>query len=190
MHELALDSVRRRVKGMHSLWYEAAETMGAEHVNHFERGGVLPAAFSLNHMTRIEDQVVSVLFSGRTPIWNDGGWLQKTGVNIDDHGKELTVAEMEQLRIGDYDAYCAYQREVFEQTEAWLDELDADRLPEVLFDGIVPPVFQKAYVARVVGEGPITMLDGIECWIFQHGIRHLGELEHARALVGLGGMTS
>jgi hypothetical protein len=60
----------------------------------------------------------------------------------------------------------------------------------VLFGGIVPPVFQKAYVARVVGGGPITILDGIECWIFQHGIRHLGECEHARALVGLGGMTS
>lgn len=175
---------------MHSLWLEATATMGAEHVNHFERSGVLPAAFSLNHMTRIEDQVVSVLFNGRTPIWNDGDWLAKTGVNIDDHGKELTVAEMEQLRIGDYDAYVAYQKEVFEQTESWLGTLDEPKLRETMFGGVVPPMFQKAYVARVVGDGPITILDGIECWIFQHGIRHLGELEHARALVGLGGMTS
>ena len=190
MSELALASLQRRIKGMHSLWLEATATMGAEHVNHFERSGVLPAAFSLNHMTRIEDQVVHVLFGGRTPIWNQGGWLQRTGVNIDDHGKELTVEEMEQLRIDDYDAYCEYQREVFAATEAWLDALDAQRLTEVLFGGVVPPMFQKAYVARVVGEGPITMLDGIECWIFQHGIRHLGELEHARALVGLQGMTS
>jgi hypothetical protein len=185
-----LDSLQRRIAGMHSLWLEATSTMGAEHVNHFERSGVLPAAFSLNHMTRIEDQVVSVLFNGRSPIWNEGGWLDKTGVNIDDHGKELTVAEMEQLRIGDYDAYCAYQKEVFEQTESWLASIDDAKLEEVMFGGIVPPVFQKAYVARVVGDGPIRVLDGIECWIFQHGIRHMGELEHARALVGLGGMTS
>jgi hypothetical protein len=175
---------------MHSLWREATASMGATHVNHFERSGVLPAAFSLNHMTRIEDQVVSVLFNGCSPIWNEGDWATRTEVNIDDHGKELTVAEMEQLRIGDYDAYCEYQRLVFEATDVWLATLEPERLSEVMFGGIVPPMFQKAYVARVVGDGPITMLDGIECWIFQHGIRHLGELEHARALVGLGGMTS
>ena len=36
----------------------------------------------------------------------------------------------------------------------------------------------------------ITMLDAIECWIYQHGLRHMGEIELARGLVGLGGMTS
>jgi hypothetical protein len=185
-----LDSLQRRIRGMHSLWLEATSTMGLEDVNHFERSGVLPAAFSLNHMTRIEDQVVAFLFNGRTPIWNEGDWLSKTGVNIDDHGKELTVAEMEQLRIGDYDAYRTYQKLVFEQTDAWLASIDESKLREVMFGGAVPPVFQKAYIARVVGDGPIRVVDGIECWIFQHGVRHMGELEHARALVGLGGMTS
>lgn len=190
MSAIALASLQRRVRGLHSLWYEAVDTMGTEHVNHHERDGVLPVAFSLNHMTRIEDQVVQTIFSARPPLWNQGGWAEKTGVNVDDAGKELTVAEMEQLRIGDYESFCAYQREVFTATETWLDALDASTLTDVLFGGVVPAVFQKAYVARVVGEGPITVLDGIECWIFQHGIRHLGELEHARALVGLGGMTS
>ncbi len=190
MSELYRASLERRIRGMHSLWLEATDTMGAEHVNHFERSGVLPVAFSLNHMTRIEDQVVSVLFNGRAPMWNEGDWLERTQVNIDDHGKELTVAEMENLRIGNYDEYRAYQREVFAATEEWLAALDPSRLEEVMFGGVIPPVFQKAYVARVVGDGPITILDGIECWIFQHGIRHLGECEHARALVGLGGMTS
>jgi hypothetical protein len=30
----------------------------------------------------------------------------------------------------------------------------------------------------------------MECWWYQHGLRHMGEIEHARALVGLYGMTS
>src|SRR5437899_10088427 len=137
---MLLDSLQRRVRGMHSLWLEATATMGAEHVNHFERSGVLPIAFSLNHMTRIEDQVVSFLFNGRTPIWNAGEWLEKTRVTIDDHGKELTVAEIEQLRIGNYDAYCEYQKLVFDQTEVWLDELDEAKLTDVMFGGVVPPV--------------------------------------------------
>ena len=35
-----------------------------------------------------------------------------------------------------------------------------------------------------------TVLNGIECWLYQHGLRHMGEIDHARTLVGLGGMTS
>ena len=35
-----------------------------------------------------------------------------------------------------------------------------------------------------------TLLDATECWIYQHGLRHMGEIELARGLVGLGGMTS
>jgi hypothetical protein len=42
----------------------------------------------------------------------------------------------------------------------------------------------------VAGEQGITVLDGWECWIYQHGLRHMGEIELARGLVGLGGMTS
>ena len=44
--------------------------------------------------------------------------------------------------------------------------------------------------ARVAGEVGITVLDAVECWIYQHGLRHMGEIEFARGLVGLGGMTS
>jgi hypothetical protein len=42
----------------------------------------------------------------------------------------------------------------------------------------------------VAGEAGITVLDAAECWIYQHGLRHMGEIEHARGLVGLTGMTS
>jgi hypothetical protein len=190
VYEESLASIQRRVKGLHSLWTECVETMELEQVNHFEREGVLPIAFTVHHMTNIEDTSVSVLFKGEPPLWSTGGWAAKTGVGIDDHGKERTVDEMVEQRIGDWDAYKAYQAEVFEATEQYLDELDPAKLGEPMFGGIVPPVFQKAYVARVVGDGPILLMDGIECWVFQHGIRHLGECEHARALVGLGGMTS
>lgn len=190
MYEASLASIQRRVKGLHSLWTECVETMELEQVNHFERDGVLPIAFTVHHMTNIEDTSVSVLFKGEPPIWSTGGWAARTGVGIDDHGKERTVEEMVEQRIGDWDAYRAYQQEVFAATESYLDALPPERLGAGLFGGVVPPVFQKAYVARVVGDGPITLMDGIECWVFQHGVRHLGECEHARALVGLGGMTS
>ena len=44
--------------------------------------------------------------------------------------------------------------------------------------------------AVVAGPEGISLLDATECWIYQHGLRHRGEIELARGLVGLEGMTS
>lgn len=175
---------------MHSLWREAGDSQSLDHVNHFERDGVLPIAFSMNHCVRIEDQTVQQLFNASPPLWVAGSWAEKVGVTVDAAGKEQTVEEMQILRFGDYQAFLRYMSEVFDATETWLDSLSPADLETILFGGAKPDVFSKTYSARVVGDGPYTLLDGIECWIFQHGIRHLGEMEHARALVGLGGLTS
>lgn len=184
-----LDSLQRRIRGMHALWLEALATMGTEHVNHVERAGVLPIAFTVNHMPRMEDFARAIL-SGSPMLWTEGGWAERTGIVVDDIGKDTTVEQMMQQRIGDYDEFVAFAHEVFAATERWLDALDPDALGEVLFGGAFPPNARNAYVHRVVRDEQILRVDGIECWIYQHGIRHLGELEHARALVGLGGMTS
>ena len=187
----ALDSLRRRMRAVHSLWTECVQTMDVEHVNHFERDGVLPIAFTVHHCTRLEDQVISVLFRNQAPAWVEGGWAERTAIAIDDHGKELTVAEMQGQRIGDWDAYRAYQASVFAATEDFLDSLAPERLDEVLFGGTIPPVFANTYSARVADPAVgLTVQDGLECWVYQHAVRHLGECEHARALVGLGGLTS
>ena len=189
MSELALDSIRNRVRGLHSLWLEAAETMDSEHVNYFERPGVLPIAFTVHHAINIEDASVNFLMRGLTPIWHRDGWAERTEVHINNHGKELTVAEMELQRIGNWNEYRNYMRSVFDETDSWLETLKPPDLETVMFNGEFPEMFRNAYIARVVTD-QIRIIDAIECWVFQHGSRHMGELEHARALVGLGGMTS
>jgi hypothetical protein len=188
MTELVLDSLQRRMAAMHSLYYQAVDTMELEHVNHFEREGVLPIAFSLFHYTNMEDASF-MMITGIEPIWNDS-WLEKTKVTINDHGKHRTVEEMVAQRIGDYDAFKSYQREVFDRTEAWLRDLDPAELQRVVIERPFPPMIASTYSARVAGEVGITVLDAAECWFYQHGLRHMGEIELARGLVGLGGMTS
>ena len=186
--DLTVDSLRRRMRAMHSLYADALATMGPEHVNHFEREGVLPIAFSLFHYTNMHDVSFAVI-SGQPVLW-DAGWQARVQMAVDDHGKERTVAEMVHQRIGDYEAFGAYQRAVFERTEAWLDDLDAADLSRVLIPRPLPPVVADTFSARVADEHGITVLDALECWIYQHGLRHMGEIERARGLVGLGGMTS
>jgi hypothetical protein len=174
VNALLLDSLQRRMR--------------VDHVNHFEREGVLPIAFSLFHITNMIDVSFTVM-TGTPPIWNDD-WEARVEPDIADHGKHRTVEEMVGQRIGDYEEFKAYLRAVFARTDAWLDTLYPGELTRVVVPRPFPPQIASTYSARVAGADGITLLDAIECWIYQHGLRHMGEIELARGLVGLGGMTS
>jgi hypothetical protein len=187
-NELALDSLRRRMRAMHSLYEDAVATMDLDQVNHFEREGVLPIAFSLFHVVNMFDASF-LLMTGVAPIWDDG-WERRVQPAIADHGKHRTVEEMIHQRIGDYQAFQEYMAAVFRRTEEWLATLDPDELARVVVQRPLPPELADTYSARVAGPDGVTLLDAAECWIYQHGLRHMGEIELARGLVGLQGMTS
>jgi hypothetical protein len=176
------------MSAMHSLYEDALATMDLEQVNHFEREGVVPIAFSLFHFVNMEDASL-MLITGVAPIWDDG-WRGRVQPVIPDHGKHRTVEEMVHQRIGDYDAFIEYMRAVYQRTESWLAELDPAELARIVITRPLPPQLASTYSARVAGPEGITVLDATECWIYQHGLRHMGEIELARGLVGLGGMTS
>ena len=53
-----------------------------------------------------------------------------------------------------------------------------------------PAEVADTYSARCAGPQGITVLDAFECWHYQHGLRHMGEIELARGFLGLGGMTA
>ncbi|CAN5419348.1 hypothetical protein BH18ACT1_BH18ACT1_12410 [soil metagenome] len=186
--DLILDSLRRRLRAMHSLWEEALATMDLDQINHVEREPVLPIAFSLFHLVNLEDTSATLLGAG--PVVYDEGWGDRIGLTVLDHGKHRTVEEMVAQRLGDPDAFASYMCLVFAKTEAWLAALDPATLDDVVVARPFPPQIASTYSARVAGEAGITRLDATECWIYQHGLRHMGEIEHARALVGLQGMTS
>jgi hypothetical protein len=175
---------------MNTLWERAVSDMSLEQVNHHERAGVLPIAFSLSHFMRAQDQSISGPFLRERPLWEQGGWAEKVGVSVDRLGREETVEEMESIRFEDLDAWRAFQSQVIARTSGVLDDVTEDVLSEVLLPQL-PPNMQNIYCALVIGPGgPLRKLEVIECFIYQHGLRHMGEIEHGRALVGLGGMTS
>ena len=174
---------------MHSLYEDATKTMTLDQVNHVERDAVLPIAFSLFHYVNMEDSTYMVISGGELPTWNDD-WAAKVQMSIGDHGKERTPEEMVEQRIGNYEAFCEYMATVWARTEALIGEVDPATLTDVIITRPFPDQVANTYSARVAGEPGITKLDAMECWWYQHGLRHMGEIEHARALVGLEGMTS
>ena len=90
---------------------------------------------------------------------------------IDDHGKHRPVSDMIHQRVGDYDAFKEYQRRVFDRTEAYLADLDPADFGRVVVERPFPPLVSETYSARVAGPEGITVLDGFECWLYQHGLR-------------------
>lgn len=184
------DSLRNRIRALNTLWERAVADLTLDQMNHHERAGVLPLAFSFSHYIRAQDQSISGPFLREAPLWVSGGWAAKIGVSVDAMGREETIEEMEQLTFGDIEAWRAYQAEVLARTAKVLATIDADKLGEVLIPKL-PPNMQNIFCAIVIGpEAPLRKLEVLECFVYQHGLRHMGEVEHGRALVGLQGMTS
>jgi len=181
-------SLSRRLGAVHSLYYDACATMNVENVNRVVMADVLPIAFSLVHQALIEDG--SVVFLGGPMPQMSEIWATRMGLAINDPGKEKSVAEMMHQRIGNFDAFLEFQGLVFRATEEFVAGIE----PSTFGDIIVTPPYgasiAQTFSARVGGDHGISRSDAIECWIYQHALRHLGEIEHARALVGLKGMTS
>jgi hypothetical protein len=190
MSEMFVASLRNRIKALNTLWARCVEDMTLDQVNYQERDRVLPIAFSLSHYMRAQDQAVSRPFLGEAPIWDTGGWAEKIGVTVDALGREESVDEMQHIRFADFDAYRAYQAEVIARTNNVLDGVTEEVLSQALLPKL-PPNMQQIFCAIVIGpDAPLRKLDVLECFVYQHGLRHMGEIEHGRALVGLEGMTS
>jgi hypothetical protein len=181
-------SLSRRLGAVHSLYYEACSTMDVEQVNRVVVPGVLPIAFSLVHQVLIEDG--SVVFVGGPMPQMSETWAARMGLAINDPGKEKSVGEMMDQRIGHYNAFLEFQRVVYNATEQFVAAIDPSTFSDVVVAYPYGATLEHTFSARVGAEGGISRSDAIECWIYQHALRHMGEIEHARALVGLAGMTS
>jgi hypothetical protein len=182
-------SLRNRVRAMNTLWLRAIADLTPDQINHHERSGVLPLAFSFVHFVRAQDMVVSRFILSTLPLWELEEWAQRSAIRVEQLGREETVAEMEHQQIGNLDAFRAYLAKVVDRSDAALEETTAEELGGVVID-VLPVDMENSYCALVVGRGSaVRKLEVWECFVYQHGLRHMGEVEHGRSLVGLNGMT-
>jgi hypothetical protein len=176
----------KRVHAMHEVWSLATADLTMEQANHHERAGVLPITFSLLHYVNGEDRNVGERLLGAAPIWSDE-WAERTGLRGGPIPRGTPIEVAEQARLTDYDAWLAYQRAVFARTEDALRAQPEERWTEIAFSS-VPPRFKGGFIDYLVGDGPLMLGDLMDGLLYQHGMRHVGEIEHARSLVGLQGV--
>jgi DinB superfamily len=192
-HDPATEAWRRsigaRVAVMNGMLDAAVADMTLAQVNHRERSGVLSIAFSLAHVVGGQDRSVAQLLDRGPSLWESGGWAKRVGLAGDLPKRGTPMADAEKVQFGDLDAWRAYQSAVFARTGSSLANAPLARFDEDAFDGTRPPTARGSFLFMLVPSGPIRVMDCCEAYLFQHAARHLGEIEHARALVGLGGLS-
>jgi hypothetical protein len=182
-------SIVRRIAAVHALWQEGVSDLTLAQVNHFERAGVLPIAFTLMHLVVGEDRNAARYLGADALLWEQQGWAGRVGFAGDPPMRGTPMADAERIRLGDVDAWRKYQTVVFARTERALATLPLGRFAEKAMDRPPADKLKGSFLALIVPEGEIRVSDVCEAYLFQHAVRHLGELEHARALVGLGGLS-
>ena len=182
-------SIASRVAAVHALWQQGVADLTVDQVNHFERAGVLPIAFTLMHFVVGEDRNVARYLGADALLWDQQGWAKRVGLVGEPPMRGTPMADAERIRLGDIDAWRAYQTAVFERTERALATLPLDRFAQKAMERPPADKLKGAFIALLVPEGDFNVSDVCEAYVFQHAVRHLGELEHARALVGLGGLS-
>jgi hypothetical protein len=179
----------RRIAAVHALWQQGVADLTPARANHFERAGVLPIAFTLMHLVVGEDRNAARYLGAGALLWDEQGWAERVGLVGEPPVRGTPMRDAEHIRLGDLDAWRVYQTAVFARTERALEALPAGRFAEKAMDRPAADKLKGSFLALLVPEGEIRVRDVCEAYLFQHAVRHLGELEHARALVGLGGLS-
>src|SRR2546423_1130338 len=181
-------SIGARVTAMNGMLDQAVADLTLEQVNHRERAGVLSIAFSLAHVVGGQDRNVARLLDKGPMLWDSGNWNAKVKLAGALPQRGTPMAEAEKIQIGDVDAWREYQSAVFARTGSAIANTPLARFDEDAFDGKRPDLGRGSFLYALVPSGTIKVMDCVEAYLFQHAARHLGEIEHARALVGLGGL--
>jgi hypothetical protein len=179
--------LNRRVKAMHQVWRQATGDLTLEQVNHIEKPGVLTIGFSLVHYVGSEDRYISERLGDGTRLWESQNWADRVGGTIPALRRGTPMSVAESVTFEHYNEWLAYQDTVFARTEAELAALPDERHADVVFEH-VPDAMKGGFIELLAGDGPVILGDLLDVVLYQHGIRHIGEIEHARALVGLGGV--
>ena len=170
----ATDAMKNGLTSMHDLLDSAVDRMTVDQLNFRASEGGITAFFSLWHYVRTEDNIVNFVIQRQNTVWLNGGYDELFGLPRTSQGTGMTDAEAREVRIEDLDSWFEYQRQVWAATDTYLETLDANSMEDI------------RVTIKPVGEMPLwNALWGMS---LSHGYRHVGEIEFARGIQGMGGL--
>ena len=169
-----LEVIQEGLDSMHAMLDRAVPQMTAEQWNARPADDGVSAFFSLWHYVRTEDNIVNWVVHRRPTVWIDGGWDEHFGLHRTSQGTGMTKDEADAVLLNDVEGWLRYQQGVWAVTSEWVGTLSERDLGEEIVIRPTPPM---------------TIWQALTGMLLYHGFRHVGEVEHARGLLGLGGLT-
>jgi DinB superfamily len=127
-------------------------------------------AWGIWHYVRTEDSIVRPLLQDRRPpVWQEDGYAEKLGLPPETQGTGMSTEEAHALRITDVELFHDYMAKTWASTDE-------------LFAAQSSAFFEK--VVTVKGLGEMSAIQVLSRLGVSHGLRHLGEIDLARTLVG------
>jgi len=171
----ALDVMKSGLRNVHGMLDSAVDGMTADQLNFRAAEGGISAFFSLWHYVRTEDNIVNFVIQHQNTVWLDGGYDQRFNLPRTAQGTGMTDDEARAVRIEDVPGWLEYQRGVWQATDTYLAGLD--------------PASMEATQVTIRPVGEMSLWQGLWGMCLSHGYRHVGEIEFARGIQGLGGLT-
>ena len=169
-----LEVIQEGLNGMHAMLDKAVAEMTEEQWNARPAGEGVSAFFSLWHYVRTEDNIVNFVAQRRNTVWLKDGWNEHFDLHRTSQGTGMTAEQANAVTLNDAEAWLRYQQAVWAATDEWVASLTLNDLDSEITIKPVPPM---------------TIWQALTGMLLYHGFRHVGEVEHARGLVGLGGLT-
>jgi hypothetical protein len=168
---IALDFIRDSIHQQHEAWDKAISDLTLDQMHFRPNGQGNHIGFIAWHYVRTEDNIVQFVFQHRKPtVWLEGGYDQKFGLPRTAQGTGMPTDEAARMRLPSVEQWMAYQRAVWQATDAWLDSVTEEDLMRVV---------------RIMPFGEITVMTAVRIPIVNHGFMHLGQAQHLRTLQGL-----
>lgn len=175
MSTTPLEILRTGLTSMHALLDEAIGDMTVEQLNFRPAEGGLSPFFSLWHYVRTEDNIVNYIAQGRPTVWLEGGYDQRFGLHRTSQGTGMPEEDAKAMTLNDLEGWREYQPRVWQATDDYLATMSPDE-----FD-------TRTVTIKPLGE--MSLWQGLNGVCLSHGYRHVGEIEYARGILGLGGLT-
>jgi hypothetical protein len=170
-----LGILQSSMTSMHRLLDKAVEDMTQEQLNFRPREGGVSPFFSLWHYVRTEDNVINWVIHRRPTVWLEGGYEEKLGLPRNSQGTGMTEEEANAVVLHDLALWRKYQPRVWQRTAEYLASMNPEEFE------------QRRVTIKPLPE--MSLWDGLYGICLSHGYRHIGEIEYARGVIGLGGLT-
>lgn len=165
-----IEFLRESFRGLHGRLDAALSELTDEQIHYRPEGKGNHIAFNIWHFVRTEDDIVQIVVQGKRSIWAEGEFGQKLGLEIKSQGTGMSANEAGDIHLPSLSEFLAYQKQVWEATDAYLASIGDAQLDEI-----------RNWGRR--GEVPVRQLVGSV--VLTHGFGHLGEIQYIRGLQGL-----